>query len=223
MNFIEESSTTGLKYDIKPALKNGLEDIGYTIEELQQNWIYCGSNGGRWDGEKFKHPGRLQYWIQHCKHRGCDETLPDWEPECHCGQKLYTENAYLTTKKSDEDGEYDYIVIGSCCIKTFMPYGLSKMCEDCEQPHKNRKDNKCNDCREKIRIEKEFHRLGKKCRGWGNPRYNGKRGCENICGTYKDRETDEIKYYKRCWECAKQEKKNWERYQANQRLNHLRR
>jgi hypothetical protein len=204
MNFIEESATTGLKYDIKPALKNGLEDIGYTIEELQQNWIYCGSNGGRWDGEKFKHPGRLQYWIQHCKHRGCDETLPDWEPECHCGQKLYTENAYLTTKKPDEDGEYDYIVIGSCCIKTFMPYGLSKMCEDCEQPHKNRKDNKCNDCREKIRKEKEFHRKGKECRGWYR-----KKICKGVCGM---KNKDE--YYDRCFNCHTARQRSWKRYEA---------
>tara|TARA_B110000495_G_C22937878_1_gene548611 strand:+ start:527 stop:1171 length:645 start_codon:yes stop_codon:yes gene_type:complete len=210
MDFKEESKTKGIIYDIKPALKNGLEELGYTIEELQQNWIYCGSNGGptqRHGGIISAHPGRLEYWKQHCRYRGDDDTLPDWEPECHCGQRLITENAYLTTKKPDEDGEYDYIVIGSCCIKTFMPDGLSKICEDCEEPHKNRKDNKCNDCR-------LHHKKGKKCPGLGNPKYGGTRRCKNECGTYTHRETGEIKYYKRCYECTKASKESWQRYQA---------
>ena len=213
LNFKEEEEVDLIKYFIKPALKNGLEENGYTIEELQKDWIYCGSNGGpsqRHGGIIMAHPGRLEYWKQHCRHRGMPDCLPDWDNYCPCKQKLITENAYLTTKKRQEDGEYHYMIIGSCCIKSFMPDGLSKICEDCGEPHKNRKDNKCNDCR-------DFHKEGKKCPGWGNPKYGGTKRCKNVCGTYKHRETGEIMYYKRCWECTKASKESYKRYQEYKR------
>ena len=209
MDFITEALRRDKNnYKIKPALKNGLEEAGFKIEELQRNWIYCGSNGGPKRGHGgvvFANPGRLEYWRQHCRHRQISEDLPEWDDECYCGQRLITENAYLTKKTASKNGEYEYLIIGSCCIKTFMPDGLSKICEDCGKAHRNRSDNKCKSCR-------EFHKKGKKCSGWGNPKYGGTKRCKNICGTYKDRYSGELKYYMRCWECTKASRESWERY-----------
>lgn len=50
------------------------------------------------------------------------------------------------------------LVIGSCCIKRFVPK-KTRTCEICEKPHRNRKVNRCNDCKdivECIRCKTQF-------------------------------------------------------------------
>ena len=208
MSFKTQNGTKNNIYDIKIALKNGLEKQGYTIDELQKNWIKRGSDGGKLvrgdDGEfHHTHPARLRYWKQHQNYRCISIKIP-FHDRCPCGQRLHHENAYLTKKAPNSSVKFEYLTIGSCCIKTFMPNGLKKICEDCGNPHKNRKDNKCKSCR-------QFHKNGRKCPGWGNPKYGGTNKCNNVCGTYRDT-AGKLKYYKRCAECTKSNNQSWERY-----------
>ena len=61
--------------------------------------------------------------------------LPDAVDECVCGHFIQ-QNCYITDGKQ-------ILVLGNCCIKKFNPKS-SRTCEDCGNPHKNRKVNKCN-------------------------------------------------------------------------------
>lgn len=101
----------------------GLEEYNLSFYEIQK-WKYCGGNLSP----------RNKYFRMCCP----DEPLPDYEDRCVCGHRI-VENCYIT------DGE-QILVLGNCCVKRFIPK-CGKTCEKCEQPHKNRKVNRCNDCR----------------------------------------------------------------------------
>jgi len=64
--------------------------------------------------------------------------LPEPTDECVCGHHI-AENCYIT------DGER-ILILGICCIKKFIPKN-TRTCEKCEEPHKNRIVNRCNNCR----------------------------------------------------------------------------
>jgi hypothetical protein len=103
----------------------GLENYGLTYEEIKNSeWKYCGGRTGR----------HFKYFELCCK----DDDLPEHVNECVCGHHI-RENCYIT------DGE-QILILGNCCIKKFIPKS-SRTCEDCGNPHKNRKVNKCNNCR----------------------------------------------------------------------------
>jgi hypothetical protein len=103
----------------------GLGNYGLTYEEIKNsNWKYCGGRTGH----------HLKYFKLCCK----DDDLPDIVNECVCGH-IIKENCYIT------DG-HQILVLGNCCIKKFISKS-SRTCEDCGDPHKNRKVNKCNNCR----------------------------------------------------------------------------
>ena len=56
-----------------------------------------------------------------------------------------TEDNHIFTSilyKGDE-----IIVLGNCCIKKFIP-SSGRTCEECDEPHRNRKHNICNSCLE---------------------------------------------------------------------------
>lgn len=73
-----------------------------------------------------------------------NKQAPPHESYCIC-EHYIEENCYLQNKISGE-----LIVVGNYCIKKHMPKNQAgRTCSDCEQPHKNRKDNFCKDCREK--------------------------------------------------------------------------
>jgi hypothetical protein len=45
------------------------------------------------------------------------------------------------------------VVLGNCCIKRFIPKDLaSKTCSVCKKPHRNRRVDKCNGCRDDLCI-----------------------------------------------------------------------
>ena len=74
-----------------------------------------------------------------------NEEEPDHQEECKCGHKIKW-NYYI---KNIISGEIE--VIGSCCIKKFVPAELrGKLCELCGSQHRSRKDNFCKECRTKI-------------------------------------------------------------------------
>lgn len=65
---------------------------------------------------------------------------PLHKDKCICGHRI-TENCYVV-----KDGLF--IVLGNCCIKKYVTKS-GRTCEDCNEPHQNRKVNKCNECKKK--------------------------------------------------------------------------
>lgn len=64
---------------------------------------------------------------------------------CCCGHAI---RRVYTVKNIHTDVEVE---IGSCCIKKF---GIKRLCVECRQEHRNRKDMLCNNCR-RAAYEKE--------------------------------------------------------------------
>jgi len=113
----------------------GLREHNLTYEELVNNqWRYAGGNG---ETTSYSDANTRHYrYFKLC--------FPNMEPldpvnHCVCGHYIQ-ENCYIS------DFEGNFIIIGNCCIKKFVPLS-SRTCEDCKRPHKNRKINKCNPCR----------------------------------------------------------------------------
>jgi hypothetical protein len=113
--------------DLSKRFLNGLKQYNINLETLKKKWKYCGGNTGR----------HYEYFLIACK----DEILPDDANKCLCGHKI-KENCFIT------DGYY-IITLGNCCVKKFLKFN-GRSCAICENPHRNRKTNKCNQCRYKM-------------------------------------------------------------------------
>lgn len=91
---------------------------------------------------KFKYAGgdsgcHHNYFIM------CDITAPEKMEECVCGHSII-KNCYIHSEERDQT-----LVLGTCCIKRFIPKGKQgRTCSECGDPHRNRKVNKCNGCRQ---------------------------------------------------------------------------
>ena len=110
---------------------NGLKELGLEYNHVIKNWKYCGGNSKT--GTEMRH---LNYW----KLLYPDEELPEYGDECVCGHKI-TNNCYITY--NDE-----ILILGNCCIKKFLPKdNAGRTCDECGKSHRNRKINKCNDCK----------------------------------------------------------------------------
>jgi hypothetical protein len=139
----------------------GLKVLKYTENDVR-TWksIGCGfSYEG--DEEEEKQHNKYQYirWIKWCNkmrfHYKEDE--PPKMDRCVCDTKI-KHNYYITPNDDREGAKHTIdiygtykiehiLVIGSCCINHFLEDGILKHCERCRLPHKNRKDNICNECR----------------------------------------------------------------------------
>jgi hypothetical protein len=108
----------------------GLKKRGFEYSDVRK-WHYCGDD---------KDGGGLNYFRISCP----NIDFPDKVDQCVCGHKIH-HNFYITGIKKD------ILVLGSTCIKNFIDYS-GKTCQDCGLPHKNRKDNFCNECREYNRV-----------------------------------------------------------------------
>lgn len=100
---------------------------GLTIEDLK-TFEYDGGNQG--------------YHFKRWRERHPDEACPPPESFCLCGHAI-DENCYIS--KGDKR-----FIIGNTCIKKF-DIDTKKKCGMCEVPHRNTKDNYCNQCRVSIR------------------------------------------------------------------------
>ena len=114
------------KSKVYVAFVNGLKDRGLNYNDVINNWKYCG-------GDDKAH---LNYWSL----INGKEELPEHEDKCVCGHKI-KKNCYL--EYNDE-----ILILGSCCIKRFLPKNSAgRTCDECGKSHRNRKINKCNDCK----------------------------------------------------------------------------
>ena len=112
---------------------NGLWDKHRLKPEDLKDWWYIGGPLPR-DG-----------WAYHLR---CITSNPEYHlryelpmitNRCVCGNRIEL-NQWITNGDK-------VITVGSCCIQKFTPIHLGITCEICKKPHRNRKDNKCNECR----------------------------------------------------------------------------
>ena len=109
---------------ISKRFSNGLKRYNITLDNLQDDWRYCGGEYGR----------HFNYYTMCCK----DKDLPEHEERCLCGHRI-KENCYIT------NGTH-ILTLGNCCVKRFIP-NKTRTCERCGNAHRNRKDNICLNCR----------------------------------------------------------------------------
>jgi hypothetical protein len=91
------------------------------------NYRYAGGDTGR----------HANYWRTMGRTKA---EMPPHKNICACGHEI-DENCFIEHKSSGK-----LIVLGNCCIKRYIP-DSGRTCERCGDPHKNRKDNRCNSCR----------------------------------------------------------------------------
>lgn len=118
---------TSAKASLKLTQKfiSGLENYGLTYDDIiKSGWKYCGGN-------ERSHLGYFKLCFGNIE-------LPEVEDKCVCGHEI-RENCYITNN-------IDILVLGNCCIKKFIEKSM-RTCSKCDEPHKNRKNNLCNNCR----------------------------------------------------------------------------
>jgi len=136
---------------IKRISKN-LDKYNITLEDFMLKFKYCGGDEGR----------HLNYY--NLCYPGV--KLQDHKDECICGHEI-ERNRYITDNNK-------IIVLGNCCIKRFV-VSNTRTCDGCNKPHKNRKVNRCNDCRIGI-----CDNCGNKCRPQYKTCYKCYKKVENI-------------------------------------------
>ncbi len=117
--------------DLTEQFISGLFSYGLTYKQfIERGYRYAGGD----DGSHWKY-FRLLFGSKH--------EFPTHKDNCVCGHEIRY-NCYITY-----DGFDEIMVLGSCCIKRFMPKETAgRTCSNCKKPHKNSKDNYCHECRE---------------------------------------------------------------------------
>jgi len=108
---------------------NGLKLYKLCIADLEKDWRYFG-------GDKKKDLALFKIL------KDKDEELPEFQSKCICGHKIKT-NSYIT------DGER-ILILGTNCARKFLGLNKPKNCLECGLYHRNSKDNRCTDCRNKV-------------------------------------------------------------------------
>lgn len=105
---------------------DGLKKYDVTLQEITDTYKYAGGDYDHHDG--------------YFKLRFREEQRPPHASSCVCGHGIIN-NAYIS------DGSR-FIVIGSCCIRKFIPKdSRRRTCDTCGTPHRNRVVNRCKKCR----------------------------------------------------------------------------
>ena len=121
------STNNGLQ--LRQCFINGLKgDHNLTYEDIL-SWKYCGGDNG----------GHYNYWRLVFGKR----NLPRHLQHCVWNREI-VKNCYIWDGRDAET----IIVVGYCCIKRFLEHS-TRTCEICDEPHKNRTVNRCNECKVK--------------------------------------------------------------------------
>lgn len=162
---------------------DGMREHEGVEEDEIDDWFYAGGGPECAGNESMER--HYNYWCM------LGSPYVEHKEKCVCGKPI-TYNCYITDK------EDRFIVVGSCCIKDFMENN-TRTCEICDRPHRNRKDNYCNICRDLCKgcFINEHEKYSNFCRScvWKKCRY---------CGYEKNN---------KWWSCYKcnQKKKNGEK------------
>ncbi len=93
-----------------------------------QEWKYVGGNSGR-------HARWYQNLYPDC-------SCPPSKNVCICSHPI-VENCYIQNSHTDL-----ILIVGNCCIKRFLPLeNQGRSCPKCQEPHRNRNDPWCDNCR----------------------------------------------------------------------------
>ena len=139
--------------DLSKRFIEGIKNYNLTLKEIESDgWGYCGGSN---DIKRFH-----EYFPK-------QELLPH-KNNCVCGHDIIN-NCYITKnfKKFDLNC---ILILGSCCVKKFIPEGKKKRCINCNEPHLNRKDNFCNECRA---LNYDCKKIGNKWRCFLGQEYYG--------------------------------------------------
>ena len=122
-----------MEEDYSVRFKNALIENGITNIK---DYYYC---GGREKTITTRHKNYFKLVF------GDKEPL-NHKNKCICGHNI-SQNCYASKKTNNKFDYETIIVLGNCCIKKFEING--RTCENCNAKHKNRKNNYCNDCKER--------------------------------------------------------------------------
>jgi hypothetical protein len=168
------------------------EDYGMTYEQIkdvEENWFYCGHIVVDRDTKDITESD-----LYKLKHYFPMLPIPDFQDSCVCRQKLYVRNEWITDMK-------EVLIIGQCCVNMFIAHS-SKTCMLCKAPHRNRKDDLCKECRDKILLkekEKAKQQKQQKQRQKERDEYLASITCPDCKKTKKAE-------YKYCYQCNKKRK-----------------
>ena len=122
--FIYRNKMVIITVELTERFTNGLLKLGLTADEVKNEFKYCGGGQGSGRHENYA----IMCNIPEQKHR----------EYCVCKQKI-KHNCYIRRNEF-------ILVLGSCCINAFCD-AKGRRCEKCDEPHRNRIVNRCNDCR----------------------------------------------------------------------------
>lgn len=138
---------TTINMELSKRFANALKEYGLTVEEVREKWWNCGYRYDLGASNCYAPidnvPGenRFYSWFSRTEHE-----LPEQVQKCICGETI-KHNYWIT------DGT-EVLIIGSDCIQKFVRR-CGKVCINCKQIHKNRKDNRCTPCRVLFRLIKK--------------------------------------------------------------------
>ena len=115
---------------------NGLKQHQMDFLDIK-DWIYCGGNQDSYY-EYFK----LCY----------PDTIAPTAENCVCGNGI---SICCYIRENVNAPVEDILIVGSCCIKKFLPNGFTRFCTDCNAEHKRYKHNICFDCEKAKKAEAE--------------------------------------------------------------------
>lgn len=169
MDFTNKITNPAFREGIMEALGFQVDDLsleakGRIIRDVEENWWFCGGRDTQPESET-PCPYNTKEWATLWRHYHGNKPMPDACRFCVCRQDGLRYNLFIT------DGPR-VITIGSVCMYQFLPRIAgqikSKYCEHiiggkrCMEPHRNRKDNYCKECRPMVKEEREAEEERKK-------------------------------------------------------------
>jgi len=113
---------------------------GLSYEVVMEHFVYAGGNAPPNDNSD-----QYRHWSYHTMAYPKAPLIED-VTSCVCEHPIVNNCFIFDTRKVQTD-KTAYINVGNCCIKRFMK-NSGRTCMLCKEPHKNRKNNLCNSCRE---------------------------------------------------------------------------